>query len=171
MKSLKKKKIEKQQHKNFQKIFILAGIKKIFIGEIREDTFRIYDTENYHDLSKSLGLDNEIIETPDLKYRWIHIVYEKIDYITTRTFFYHRGTKRKLFNSRDMKFLPLDLFGKQKAIAWEEYMENLQTAQLDIFTILDEQRRTNEDNNEYLREWEEKNKRVNLYQISKKVVL
>src|SRR5574343_401869 len=128
MKSLKKKKIEKQQHKNFQKIFILAGIKKIFIGEIREDTFRIYDTENYHDLSKSLGLDNEIIENPDLKYRWIHIVYEKIDYITTKTLFYPIILKLNFFNSADIMIIPLDLFVKQKAIAWEEYMENLQTA-------------------------------------------
>lgn len=148
-----------------EKVFLNSVFRRIFIGEIQGETLRVYDTDNYHDMSKSLGLDNEVIESPILKYRWIHFHYENCDYKTSRTYFYHKGTKRKMFNGRDQKFLPLNLFGQVKAIEWEEYMENLETAQLDLFKILDEQRRTNENNNEYLREWERKNEQVQMYKI------
>jgi len=90
------------------------------------------------------------------------------DYFTTRTFFYHKAKKYKMFNNRDQKFLPLDLFGQSRAVDWEEYMENLQTAQLDIFKVLEEQVKTGEHNNEYVKRWEEANDQVRKYKLKQR---
>lgn len=167
-----KQKIEVHKHKTSLKVFLNSKLKRLFIGEIQGETLRVYDDDNYHELSKSLGIDLEIIISPIIKYRWIHFHFENYDYITSRTYLYHKGTKQNMFNGRDYKFLPLTMFGQVKAMEWEDYMDNLETAQLDLFTILDEQRKTNEENNEYLREWEDKNKQVQQYRIKQqKLVL
>lgn len=92
-----------------------------------------------------------------LKYKWLQFA----DGLwTTRTYFYHHRLKYNLFNGREMVFLPLRMFGKQRAIDWEEYVENLETAQLDLFTVLDEQNKTGEEHNEFFQEWEKANKIV-----------
>lgn len=151
---------------------ILTNLSKIFIGSITGVTLRVYDDNNYYELANSLGLDNEVIESPELKYRWICFHFKNCDYITSRTYFYHKAKSFDFHSGRTMKFLQLQSFGQNKALDWEEYMFNLETAQLDLFKVLDEQRKTNETNNEYLREWEDKNKKVREYQTNqKKLVL
>lgn len=158
-----------QHHKKTDKIFILDRLeKKIFIGNIEGDTFRFYDDANYHHMSKSLGVDYKVLISPLLRYRWLHFVYEGINYRTTRSYFYHHMLKLPQSSRRDMKFLPLDKFGVDKALRWEEYMDNLATAQLDLFKVFDEQRLTGEDNNEFLRQWEKSNTIVQDYNQSQK---
>ena len=147
-------------------------LSKAYVGNIINDTLRVYDNDNYHEQSKSLGLDDAVVISPELEYKFIHFHFENYDYITTRVYFYHKARRQRLLNGRDQKFLELKMFGKTRAIEWEEYMINLETAQLDLFKVLDEQRKTGEKNNEYLNEWEEKNKQVQEYRIKqKKLVL
>lgn len=131
--------------------------KKIFVGTIIDDVLRVYDIDNTHTLSKSLGIDEIILTSPLLKYRWLLFAG---NLWTTRTYFYHHRLKYNLFNGRQMVFLPERMFGKTRAIEWEEYIDNLQTAQLDLFTVLDEQRKTGEEHNEFFHEWEKANKIV-----------
>lgn len=159
-----------QNHKKETKVFILDRLdRKIFVGSILGDTFRSYDMDNYHSISKSLGIDSTVLTTPTLRYRWIHFVYEGINYYTTRSYFYHHLKTYKLFNSRDQKFLELSQFGREKAERWEEYMDNLATAQYDIFKVLDEQRLTGEHNNEFLHEWQHAHNIIESYNDSQRV--
>jgi hypothetical protein len=115
-------------------------------------------------LSHSFGIDEIVLTSPTLRYRWLQFTdKEAADLWTTRTYFYHHKVRYNLFNGRTMFFLQKRMFGKSRAIDWEEYVDNLQTAQLDLFTVLEEQRKTGEKDNEFVREWERANKIVENY--------
>lgn len=152
-------KVKTQKRKNKTKVFLNFSYRDVFIGEIQNDIFRVYDEDNYHH-SHSLGMDQIILASPELDYKIIRMKYKGKLYETTRTYFYNKAKRKSLYNMRDMKFLALDRFGLKRAEKWEKYMENLETAQQDIFKIFEEQRKSGENNNEYLNEWEETNAKI-----------
>lgn len=124
------------------------------IGSVSEGTLRVSITNNTHLPSKSLGIDRLVLESPQIQYDFISFNQDNKRHLTTRWYFFAHGkTYQKLYNGRDLLFLQTTLFGLQRAMQWEEYMEHYELAQLDIFDI-HKQTGFKDDNNTLLRKWE-----------------
>lgn len=156
----------------FIKVYIIAEhYEPRFVGEI--DTMEkklliILDSLtahkiNYHKLSKSLGIDRLVLESKDIQYDTIEIIYDDERYITTRWYFYSHCKSYQLQSSIDMLFLRTDLFGWKRAIDWEKYFEHEKIAQMSIFEVHELSNYT-DDNNRNLRKYEEALKFVEEYE-------
>jgi hypothetical protein len=112
-------------------------LKPLYIGRIEQEaaTFRIHDRDNYHVLSKSLGIDKELITTPSLEYRYIAIKFHNEVLTTTRKYFSDHSREIDLFNLRSMLFMEVRLFSLDKALSYEKELIDSAAAQIDIFEV------------------------------------
>lgn len=125
-------------------LFLIDRIgRRIKVGKIEKDSFVNTDKDNYHQLSKSLGIDRIILSSKDLVYKYISFRYYGKTYITTRYYFINKAIKRNILNGRDMLFLEIKDMSLSKALRYEQVMRDQELAQLDIFDVLTDSRNTN----------------------------
>jgi len=118
-------------------IFVKPRIgERIKVGYIDGDSLHLTDKDNYHQESKSLGLDKEILFNLNLNYEYITATFHKHNLITTRAYFVDHSTEHNLLNFRDMRFLPLSEFGLAKALKYEREIKDQALVSKDIFDIL-----------------------------------
>jgi hypothetical protein len=161
-----------EETRKFVKVYVIAEhYEPRFIGTIDKmekklliilDDLTAHET-NYHKLSKSLGIDRLALESKDIQYNTIEIVYDDERYITTRWYFYSHHKSYQLQSSIDMLFLRTDLFGWKRAIDWEKYFEHEKIAQMNIFEVFELDNYT-DDNNRNLRKYEKALKFVEEYE-------
>lgn len=157
-------KLQLDKHKNFIKVYVdYHSLSPKYVGEIKDNVLHVYDKDNIHEPSKSLGVDRLALESKEIQYEFISIGYNGAKRLTTRYYFYAHAKPYKLFNGREQLFLRVDQFGLKRAMKWEEYTEASELAQLDIFDI-HEKTGYKDDNNTLLRRWEEAMKLVEIYE-------
>jgi (p)ppGpp synthase/HD superfamily hydrolase len=139
-------------------IFIKGPFAKpIKIGYIEKGLLVVQDFDNYHQKSKSLGLDKEVVFNDAIKYHRLRFMFHGHYLWTFRDFFAQFAQKRKLWNGRDMIFLPLKSFGLGVAFVWKTKMERLakELATKEVFDLFEEQARHGVSHNKLFKIWQE----------------
>jgi len=126
---------------------------RIEVGNINLDCFTNTDVDNYHKDSRSLGIDKIILNSKELKYKYITFKFYNKYYCTTRFYFGHKAVERKLLNSRSMVFVPIRDLVLSKALRYEQAMKTAELGQMDIFDVFLDPR--NGQNNALLHQWED----------------
>ena len=112
------------KHSHIFRLKLNLDFQSLFIGTLDtsgEGKF-LTDRKEKHIFRKthSLGLNEELLNSPELKFKWIVIDFEGKKLITSRLFF---ATHSKVFIFRGFEkqyFLPLDEFGIDKAEKYEK---------------------------------------------------
>lgn len=131
-------------HREENNIFIkpmVGGKTKIGVIDNISETLYVTDKDNWHINSNSLGLDEEIIETPLLKFNFITMLFKGDELTTTRYYFWKNAKQQDLYNGRKMIFLPIRSFGTAKALEVEksDYLSKL--SEYDVFDIAEMERK------------------------------
>ncbi len=93
------------------------------IGRIKQDTL-ILDNPSRHRQSTSYGIDLSVLtEDNRMDYHYIIIRERGKDWTTSRKFWLKHGNVIDLNNGRTEIFLPDELFGAEKAMLFEEWLE------------------------------------------------
>ena len=101
-------------------IVILPDVgEPVKVGNIQDDRFIVIDKDNYHRETRSLGIDEIILNDDTLHYQFINIRFHGYTYYTTRIYFLDNSVRHNLLNFRVMKFLPIKEFGLSKALRYE----------------------------------------------------
>jgi len=133
MKSTKNLELVATKHAHIFRIKLSLEFQTRYIGLLDtsgEGKF-ITERKEKHRFRKtnSLGLNEELLQSPDVNFKWIIIDFEEKKLITSRLFFL---THSKVFTFKSFEkqyFLPLDEFGIDKA---EQYKKSL-TKQFSLF--------------------------------------
>ena len=81
-----------------------------------------------------LGI-HETIHGTNYVYKYIILTIGREKYTTSRQFWLDHGKEYDLKNSREELFLPLGLFGADKALLYERYLAVKELADQDIFEV------------------------------------
>lgn len=118
------------------------------IGTIKDHHLHLSDKDNYHKVSKAIGIDEIILNSDELKYNLIVVKIHGYKYITSRIYFTDHMKRQNLLNFRTMGFLPLKEWGLNKALRYEKrFKAKLAIETMDIFDIM------KEDNPRLLKAW------------------
>ena len=108
---------------NLFDVALRLGFQTRYIGRLdksREGRFVTKRKEKHlHRKTNSLGLNLELLNQPFFK--WIEISYSDKKLVTTRDYFLHHGKVLNFQKAGDLQsFLPLNLFGVERAISFEQ---------------------------------------------------
>ena len=112
------------KHSHIFRVKLILELQTRYIGTLDtsgEGKF-LTDRKEKHLFRKtnSLGLNEELLNSPEINYRWIVINYEKQKLITTRLYFITHSKVFVFTGFEKQYFLPLDEFGIDKAEHYEK---------------------------------------------------
>jgi hypothetical protein len=116
----------------------------LFIGELREQGegsyFKKIDpTKHVHENSRAIAVSAALLHLEHFHFRWIVCELPDAKLVTTRRYMLAHGEAFRYRNYEPQVFLPLDHWGREKALTWEaeqdrrERMTREKAAQLSIF--------------------------------------
>jgi len=133
MKSTKNLELVATKHSHIFRVKLNLEFQTRFIGTLDtsgEGKFlTVRKSHHLHHLTNSFGLNDELLHSPDIHFKWIIVSYEGKKLITSRMFFITHGKNYKYNSFEKQTFLSLELWGQNKA---EEYEKTL-SKQLGLF--------------------------------------
>lgn len=122
------------------------------IGRLRNDTLILDSPSRIR--SQSYGLDDLVLTSNEMDYHFISLKHGSQEWITTRTFWYDHGKIWDLNNGRVERFLIDELFGKDRAVLYDRYLDPAvqKLIKCDVFAIA---KQISDWDNELFRQWEE----------------
>ena len=136
---------------------------EVKVGYIKDGRFIVRSKDNYHQASKSLGIDKEVIWTKALNYTQIEFKFHGHKMSTTRRYFADFSVKQSLMNGRNMVFMRMSDISLAKGLAYDKKLADAFTYKystpqnlrdMDIFDVFSAQRVRNISDNRLLRKWE-----------------
>jgi hypothetical protein len=93
-----------------------------FIGELEGNTYRKRIHSGPHTLHNAgaIGINAAVLTHPDIPVKWIAVDVDGTKLVTSKRFLLANGHPFKYRNYEPQFALPLDLWGVDKARAWEE---------------------------------------------------